>query len=191
MLAKEPGDRYQTPKEVLKALVRGEEEAPPREEVLQSLADLEMAETLKEKRSPHAPTPDAIPIASERRAGPAPRPNPVGRVTREEEPPPAQPSKGLPNLVLLGAAVVLALAILIVLLVLAGEIKEEEQRKDPGEKNNTPTAPSEPPDKAGGIVSPGAIACRGEQKALAQRRRDAEARGEDEGVTTAVLLLSG
>ncbi|MBI1914618.1 MAG: serine/threonine protein kinase [Planctomycetes bacterium] len=161
MLAKEPADRYQTPKELLKALVRGESEAPSREDVLRSLADLELAETRK-KKSPDTDTPATPPTAPERRVGPTQRPGPARQepLPNDKAEPPAWLSKGLPSSLLLAAvaAGVIALAILLALLLLAGEGKDNGQQKDPGEKPDTPKTPSESPDQSGGIVPPGATA---------------------------------
>src|SRR5262249_23627498 len=96
MLAKEPADRYQTPKELLKVLVRREPNLPSREEVLQSLAELELAETRK-KKSPDTEPPTGPPTAPERRVGPIPRPGPARHepLAEEVEEPPPRRSKSM------------------------------------------------------------------------------------------------
>jgi serine/threonine protein kinase len=161
MLAKDPVDRYQTPKELLKALVRGESEVAGREEVLQSLADLEAAETRKEKRSSESPLRAASPTPPEQRVGPSQRivpPPRRPRVTPVEEEPPARSWKRLSTLVLFSAATILALAILLVLLVLAGEGKEKGQQKDPDRKPEKQKPPSESDEKSGSLVPSGGVA---------------------------------
>ncbi len=122
MLAKDPADRYQSAKELLKALVTGKDPEESRQDILRSLAEMEMAATGKGKRASSGRVP-AQP------AGPRPPSGPIIRriAPSRADPPDEEDESDAPTIpaskyLLLAAAVIAGVALLLAAVALVREL---------------------------------------------------------------------
>jgi serine/threonine protein kinase len=140
MLAKDPNDRYQTPKDLMKALVHGEPEEKSTRDVLQSLAEEE--KSADEGRSSPRKKSAAAPAA--KTDAPAPTlPMRKDEPEAEAEAPPRQwPPWAKPAAA--GAAAVL---LLVVAAILLSPFSDKPQRRKPPPDDSPSRAEAPPPDK--------------------------------------------
>src|SRR5262245_5675256 len=156
MLAKAPADRYQTPKELLKALVHREVEKVGRSDALRTLADLEMAQGKQEQKTSDGETATAPAMPARRAAGPALRPAAARRETPTEEDGRSTPASKArrPLLFAVAGAVVLAVGLGILLLGNGGTERKGGQTvsNDKPPDTSSPDTPSDPLKKPDGTV---------------------------------------
>ena len=137
MLAKDPADRYQTPRELMEALVHGEEQDPSPHDALQSLAEEEKsADEIQPPRRKKPPAPTTAPSAAAQtlpaEGEEVKEPSPVRRW-----PPWARPAAA-------GAAAVLLLALAAILF---RPSSEDPPRRKPPPNEPQPRAETPPPDR--------------------------------------------